>query len=256
MINVNDVTIEADRVYQEMQYHPASSREEAEYQAATTLVVGEVLRQRALQLGLNVQGVEEPTATDDHIEKLIEHDVTIPEASIAECRQYYQANRERFATSPRVTARHILVAGDPRDEGQRVAAHDIAQRLLDRVRKTPTDFVPLAQAHSECPSSQDGGNLGMLERGQTVPEFEKTVFRASEGLIPTLVETRYGYHVVEVLNHQPGQPLAFEDVQEHIRDYLNTRVRRKAIAQYINALLAEARIEGLELDVQRSPLMQ
>ena len=126
MISVNNVTIDAESVYQEMQYHPAPSKEAAEHQAAVTLVVGELLRQRASDLGLNVRHNDEPTADDDHIELLIQRDVHIPEATDAECRTYYEANQDRFYTSPLLDVSHILIAGDPKDEKQRAYAHDIA----------------------------------------------------------------------------------------------------------------------------------
>lgn len=256
MIAVNDVTIDADRVYQEMQYHPAPNKEAAEHQAATTLVVGELLRQRATELGLNVRGTDDPAADDDHIEQLIEHDVHIPEATEEECRAYFDANTERFYTSPLLDVSHILIAGDPKDEGQRAYAHDIADRLLAQVKKKPDDFSRLAKKHSNCDSSGNGGSLGQIEKGQTVPEFERQVFHVQEGLIKSLVETRYGYHIVQIHHRVDGQQLEYDMVKDRIRDYLNEKVRRKAIAQYINALMAEARIDGIELDVQRSPLMQ
>lgn len=256
MISVNNVTIEADSVYQEMQYHPAPDKEAAEHQAAVTLVVGELLRQRATDLGLTVHHNSDPTAEDDHIEQLIEQDVYIPQATGTECRAYYDANQERFYTSPLLDVSHILIAGDPLDERQRAYAHDICDRLLMQVKKNPQDFSGLAQKHSNCDSGGNGGSLGQIEKGQTVTEFERQVFRASEGLIKSLVETRYGYHIVQVHKKVDGQLLDYDMVQSRIRDYLNEKVRRKAVAQYINALMADANIDGIELDIQKSPLMQ
>lgn len=256
MIAVNSVAIESDRVFQEMQYHPAPSKEQAEHQAATTLVVGELLRQRAAELSLAVRHVDDPAADDDHIEQLIAREVHIPEATRAECQAYFNANPERFVTSPLLDVSHILIAGDPKDEARRAYAHDIADRLLAQVKKAPQDFGKLAKAHSNCASSGAGGSLGQIGRGQTVNEFERQVFRVCTGLIKSLVETRYGYHIVLVHQKVDGKPLEFDMVYERIRDYLNEKVRRKAIAQYINALMADAHIEGIELNYTSSPLMQ
>lgn len=256
MISVNSVIIDADSVYQEMQYHPAPNKAAAEHQAAVTLVVGELLRQRALELGLDVRQNDDQTNDDDHIEQLIQHDVQIPQATDAECRTYFQANQDRFYSSPLLDVSHILIAGDPKDEQQRAYAHDIGERLLSQVIKTPGSFSQLAQQHSNCDSSGNGGSLGQIEKGQTVPEFERQVFRASVGLLKSLVETRYGYHLVKVNNKVEGQLLDYDIVADRIRDYLNEKVRRKAIAQYINALMAEAQIEGIDIDFQSSPLMQ
>lgn len=256
MISVNNVSIDADSVYQEMQYHPAPSRDLAEHHAAVTLVVGELLRQRAQDLGLEVRDNNAPTAEDDHIEQLIAQEVAIPDATEDECRKYFETNRDQFYTSPLLDVSHILIAGDPKDEQQRAYAYDIADRLLAQVRKKPDDLRHLARQHSDCDSSGNGGSLGQIEKGQTVSEFERQVFRASVGLLKSLVETRYGYHIVQIHNKVEGQALDYDMVSDRIRDYLNEKVRRKAVAQYINALMAEADIKGIQIDHATSPLMQ
>ena len=79
---------------------------------------------------------------------------------------------------------------------------------------------------------------------------------AKVGLLAKPLETRYGYHVVKVNRYTQGQQLKFEDVQEKIANYLNDRVRNKAIAQYIQNLIADAEIEGYDFSLSASPLVQ
>src|SRR5690554_4567866 len=105
-------------------------------------------------------------------------------------------------------------------------------------------------------SSGDGGHLGQVTRGDTVAEFERIVFNATVGVLPYPVETRYGFHLVRVNRRVDGRLLPFAEVQDRIADYLNERVRRKAVAQYIEQLLANADISGLALQVSASPMMQ
>lgn len=259
MITVNGIAIAPERIFREMQYHPAPSKEEAEHNAAMTLVVGEVLRQRASALGLpqaDIEQLETSAEQEELIEQLIELEVAIPQASRAECEAYFHANPQRFTTSPLLDISHILIAADPQDDVERVAAKEQAEALLLTLQRDPKAMARLAKAHSICSSSGDGGHLGQVTRGDTVAEFERIVFNATVGVLPYPVETRYGFHLVRVNRRVDGRLLPFAEVQDRIADYLNERVRRKAVAQYIEQLLANADISGLALQVSASPMMQ
>ncbi len=94
-IYVNAVEIDDDAVFKEMQFHPAPTREEARDEAAKALVIQELLRQQAVE-----NGILEDTADMDAVEaaalKLMETQVTTPEADSIACRRYYDQNIERF----------------------------------------------------------------------------------------------------------------------------------------------------------------
>ena len=98
------------------------------------------------------------------------------------------------------------------------------------------------------PRTQHGGNLGQLGRGDTVPEFEKALFRTGPtGLLRELVKTRYGFHIVRLEQKHDGRILPYELVADRIADYLTESVRRRAHAQYIARLASAATIEGIAL---------
>lgn len=255
MIYVNEATIADKAVLEEMQYHPAVSQREALFKAAETLIIGELLQQRATALGLAVTPANSKASHEDYLEQLIAADVHIPEATDAECRTYFAQNREKFTTSPLLEARHILLAASPDEDKARLEALTIAEELIKRLNQGE-DFAALARAYSACPSKETGGSLGQISRGQTVPEFERVVFALEPGLQQTPVESRYGFHLVWIERKVLGLPLEFADVREKIRDYLNERVRHKAIAQYIHTLIAKAKIEGFDFTVSNSPLLQ
>lgn len=59
------------------------------------------------------------------------------------------------------------------------------------------DFGALAKAHSDCPSGQRGGDLGSFGRGQMVPEFDQAVFGMEVGSVSDVVETPFGYHLIQ-----------------------------------------------------------
>lgn len=108
-------------------------------------------------------------------------------------------------------------------------------------------FAELARAHSSCPSAETGGHLGQISCGQTVPEFERQVFNSAPGLVTSPLESRYGIHLVMIHQREDARQLPFDLVSDKISDYLNTKVRHQAVAQYIATLIDKANIEGFEL---------
>ncbi|WP_241971683.1 peptidylprolyl isomerase [Aliidiomarina sanyensis] len=255
MIYVNETAIPEQAILAEMQYHPAPSQEVAMKKAAEALVIGELLKQRAQALGLKVTSAKAQAAENDYIERLIEKEVHIPAATEIECEQYFRANRERFTTSPLLEVRHILCAATPEDDKVRMEALTLAEAIIQQLQ-AGGDFTGLANQYSACPSKSTGGSLGQISRGQTVPEFERIVFALEPGLYDSPVETRYGFHIVWVERKIAGQLLEYAQVKEKIRDYLNEKVRHKAIAQYIQTLIGGATIEGYQFELDHSPLMQ
>ncbi|WP_341937473.1 peptidylprolyl isomerase [Marinimicrobium sp. C2-29] len=255
MITVNQTEIPEDKILAEMQYHPADSRREAMFSAAEALIIGELFRQRAKSLGIPVSDDTVESSDEDFIEALIEQEVAIPEATDQDCRQYYEANPSKFETSPLLELKHILLTVPKEDDAGRAEAKVRADALLD-ILKGGADFSKLARRESNCPSKETGGSLGQISKGQTVAEFERQVFAAEPGLMPRPVESRYGFHLVFIERKIPGRSLPYEEVSGQIADYLNDKVRRKAIAQYIQVLISEAEIEGYDFQVDGSPLMQ
>lgn len=252
MITVNARTISERDVLGEMQYHPADSQQAAMRKAAECLIIGELLRQRAAQLSLH----DEAASQDDQLDKLLGIEVQVPEAGEAECRRYFENNRARFVSSPLVAVRHILLLAPPDDARARHEALAIAENLIATLKRGPDAFFELAAAHSRCESAKAGGSLGQLSKGQTVAEFERQVFGAPPGLIGNPVETRYGVHVVRVDHREEGRALPYELVRERVAHYLNEKVRRKAIAHYLQYLISQADIRGYDFGLSPSPLMQ
>lgn len=251
MITVDGTPIVEEQVAREVQYHPAATLEQAHAEAARALVVRELLLQEARRQALRDEDEESAVA------QLLEQAVQVPEPGEPECRRYFTHNRDRFKSPSCVQAQHILIAAAPDDAGERLAARDRAEELLDAVRREPERFEALAQAHSACPSAQEGGHLGLLTKGQTVPEFDNTVFRLDAGaLCAHPVETRYGFHVVRVNRRVDGQPLPFDAVRSRIAEYLHEQTWRRAVSQYVQRLAAQAEITGLDMGAGETPLVQ
>ncbi len=255
-IKVNGVALAQEAIAQELQYHPASTRQEAIFLASQALVLRELIQQRIAELDLQVEVAAGESEEEALTRTLLEREVPLPHADEAVCRQYFERNRARYASAPLLAARHILLACPADDAEQRSELREQAEALLAQLRVDGTRFAELALAHSSCPSKEQGGALGQISQGQTVPEFERQLFRLPLGLAGQPLESRYGFHVVWVDQRIEGQLLPFELVQGSIRAELDQRVWQVAVAQYLKNLVSMADIQGIVLDGAESPLMQ
>ncbi len=119
------------------------------------------------------------------------------------------------------------------------------------------DFGRAARELSNCPSGEHGGELGWLAAADCAPEFAREVLGHAEiGVLPRLVHSRFGLHVVEVLQREPGAAQAFEDVLGSVRMALRQQSWVTAMRQCLQVLAGQAHIEGVELDSADSPLVQ
>jgi peptidyl-prolyl cis-trans isomerase C len=180
-------------------------------------------------------------ALDDEqaaIDALLDREIKVPGASDEECRRYYDAHQKLFIAGEIVFARHILFAvtsGGPVDDVRRQA-----ERTLNEVAAHRDRFESVAAKFSNCPSGAQGGALGRLARGETVPEFEQAVFgSALTGVLPHVVRTRYGFHVVAVDRREPGRLLPFDAVREAIARHLESRAEERAVGQYLQLLMSD-----------------
>lgn len=255
IVRVNGVEITPKAIAQELQYHPAQSQREATFYAVQALVIAELLKQKAAELGVSVQAQNGESDAEAATRAVLEQEVQTPEIEDEQIERYYASNPKKFTTPPLVSARHILLAADPQDEIDRSQQQEIAKQLIAKLQ-SGASFAQLAQSHSACPSKQHGGELGQLSKGQTVPEFERSILRLPLGLASTPIETRYGYHIVDILQRVEGELLPLHLVKERIAQELAQRVWHKGVAQYLQMLVAQATVEGIVLDGAQSPLLQ
>ncbi|WP_095148366.1 peptidylprolyl isomerase [Pseudomonas sp. Irchel s3a18] len=256
IISVNQVPITPEAMARELQYHPAPSREEAVYQAARALVIRELLQQRIAELGLSLQLGAGENEEEAATRLLLEREVQVPECDEATCERYYDSNRARFHSAPLLAVRHILLECAPDDAEARSLAHVQAEILVQRLEEFPGSFAELAQKYSACPSKAQGGSLGQISKGQTVPELERQLFTLAPGLASKPLESRFGWHVVSVDQRIEGKALPYEVVSTAIRTQLQQGVWQKALVQYLQTLIGAADVRGIHLQGADSPLVQ
>lgn len=255
-IEVNGIKISPEEINAEVQYHPAESLTTAKYNAMRALVVRELLIQRAAELGLcqHEEAIKNP---DKIIEDLLAQEIEIPEADGETIRRYYDNNKSRFFTSPLFEVSHILFLAPPDNEDARSDAFLKAEKAIATLRKEPHLFEAMAKDQSACSSAKDGGRLGQISRGQTMPAFEAALFQMKAGDVSyEPVATEVGYHIIKVHQRADGQQLPFENVAEWITGELKDRSWKKAVHQYIQLLAGRSKISGFRMEGVKTPLIQ
>ncbi|WP_314384189.1 peptidylprolyl isomerase [Pseudomonas brenneri] len=256
MVSVNGVQIAPEAMAHELQYHPAESREEAVFLAARALVIRELLQQRIRELGVQLEIGAGENEEEAATRLLLEREVKVPECDEATCVRYFESNRGRFHSAPLLAVRHILLECAPDDAEARHQALSQAEVLLLSLEEAPGAFAELALKYSACPSKAQGGSLGQVSKGQTVPELERQLFTLAPGLASKPLESRYGWHVICVDQRIEGQPLPYEVVATAIRTQLQQGVWQKALVQYLQTLVGAADVRGIALQGADSPLVQ
>jgi len=259
-ISVNGVAIEESAVLAEAQQHPAKSPGEALLQAARALVIREVLLQEARKLVVEATPQENADGSveaheDALIRQLMEQEIDTPTADEEIRRRFYEVNKHRFKSETIYEARHILLANG--EDGKAKDNGELAQSLIETLTHKPHLIKQLAKEYSDCSSKNEGGNLGQLTTGSTVPEFEAVLEKMEPGQIwPEPVQSRFGQHIIYLVNKIPGEVLPFDYVEEKIGAWLEASSWSKGVSQYISILAGKATITGIDLDGATSPLVQ
>jgi len=225
----------------------------------------ELLRQAAIDGGLlaadDAPGLDGATseAASAAIETLLDTQLEVPEPSEQACRRHFDAQQAQYRSGDRAQVRHVLFAVTPGVDVRRLRERAEALLLELRCRRDGEDdrFPARAAELSNCPSGAAGGDLGWLRREDCAPEFARELFAGAEvGVLPRLVHSRFGLHVVEVLAREAGHAPDFEAVRGAVALALRQQAFVRALRQYLQLLAGAARVEGVDLDSADTPLVQ
>jgi peptidyl-prolyl cis-trans isomerase C len=156
--------------------------------------------------------------------------------------QFYANNS--FKQGERVRASHILVlVPEGSDAAAKEQARAKAADILKEV-KAGKDFAELAKQYSQDPGSAPaGGDLGYFERGQMVGPFEEAAFSLMPGATSELVESRFGFHIIKLVDKQAARTIPLEEVRERIESYLKDQKREEQMQAFVNDLRSKAKVE-------------
>ncbi len=167
-------------------------------------------------------------------------------------RAYYDQHRDQYRMPEQVKVSHILIKtplpgpdGKVDEKGVAEAQHR-AEDLLKQL-KSGAKLEDLAKKYSEDPgSAKQGGSLGWIGKGQTVPEFEKVAFSLPKGETSGLVKSSYGFHIIRVDDKQEAHLKTLDEVKAEIEPILKHQKGQQIVQQKADALLKQARAQGLD----------
>lgn len=154
-------------------------------------------------------------------------------------RAFYEQHPAQFTERGGVRARHILVAAGPDAAApDRADARERARRLRADAADG-ADFAALAREHSDDPASAaEGGDLGLVVEGRTAPAFEAALFALEPGELSEVVETPFGFHVIQMVERRDDRVLPFEEARGPIRELLLQQEQQARTAAFIDELKA------------------
>ena len=257
-IKLNGVVLPSHMIAAEAQHHPSQTPAAAFQAAARALIVRTLLLEEANRDGITAKpeliapGKRE---LDDEarIRALMEARIPVFDPDEDQCRAFYDAAPSRFRSPELYEASHILFLAHPHDTQAYAAAIERAEIAIAELTKSPRRFEAIARERSECDSRANGGRLGQIVPGETVPEFEKALQGLEEGRIAAEpVQSRFGAHVLKLDARAAGEVLPFEYVREKIGCYLVERQWRHDVSAYIQRLVGRAQVEGVEFSTNKT----
>lgn len=168
--------------------------------------------------------------------------VTVPDVDV---RKFYDDNQDKFVKPEQVKASHILVTvAEDADEATQKAAKEKIEDLQKQVN-AGTDFAELAKGNSDCPSKEQGGDLGFFGRKQMVQPFEEAAFSTETGKVSDIVKTRFGYHLIKVADKKAEETVPFDEVKQKISDFLSQKELDAKFASYLEEIRTKADIKKM-----------
>ncbi len=193
--------------------------------------------------GVSAKEIKSTMGKNLTIQRFVEEEfvnkIEVPEE---ELKAYYEEHPDFFKTPEQVKASHILIKCDPNaGDAERTEARKKIERVKEKLEEGGI-FADLAQGYSEGPSKDNGGALGYIQRGQTVKPFEEAAFALKPGEISDIVETKFGFHLIQVTDKKPAGMKSFEESKERIQQYLQRSKVSESVAAYLESLKEEADI--------------
>jgi len=232
----------------------AEEMEKAMGDIVKQLPPGVKLEEAVAQMGMTTEKVRYDLEADLRIRKLLDgHTASLPPVSEEEIGAFYKDSPQNFAMPESVHVRHILLSADENaDAAAKAQKREKAEALRKQI-EGGADFAQIAKDNSDCPSKDKGGDLGELTRGRAVKPFEDAAFSQEVNALGPVVETEFGYHIIQVLEKKEARTIPLAEVHDKIATHLGNERKQKAVGEYVEALKGKAAITYAEPPAKAAP---
>lgn len=229
-------TADEQNVEQQIQQYKSQSGGEEQFRKA--------LAQQGMTEDTLKKDVQKQLILQKFIKNEFESNVSV---SDSEAQEFYDENPDYFTQKEQVQAQHIIIrveqdAAEEKVEEARKKIEQVQQKL-----ENGGNFANLAKEYSEGPSSKDGGSLGFIQRGQMVPEFEKTAFDLQPGEVSDIIRTQFGFHIVKVNDRKEEELSPYQEVKADIVNHLKTVKMDKEVQSFLEEKKKDMNIERYAL---------
>lgn len=165
---------------------------------------------------------------------------SLPQPAPEHISEYYEQNKDRFKSPEKVRVAHIVKHINWQTDEK--TAHDIILEAQNEL-KNGADFETVVAKYSDCPDN--GGDLGDIEKGQMVEEFEDVVFNLGLNQLSGVFRTRFGFHIAKLYDRKPQTLQTLDQTKDYITRELKDQMQRNVLYQLVDRLKAEAKIEEI-----------
>ncbi len=174
------------------------------------------------------------------VESQVPTNMVVTDQEIAD---FYAQEKERFVMPESVSARHILLKVEKTDADTVRAEKKAKAEALHKQLVGGADFAKLASENSDCPSKERGGDLGSFGRGQMVKAFEDAAFSQATNAIGPVIETDFGYHIIQVTGRQAAGTTSLEEVKPRLAEHLKQKKQMAVFETLMEGLKSKATIK-------------
>ncbi|MGK0185531.1 MAG: peptidyl-prolyl cis-trans isomerase C [Verrucomicrobiales bacterium] len=214
-------------------------------QVKSKLPDGMTLESYLKGIGVKLEAFRSYAAEQVLINKLsAKRTADVPKPTAEDIQFYYKQNPDYFNQKERARVSHVLISTinaltDEQRAAKRAEAEVVRRRLL---AEGPESFAKLASEVSNCPSKEQGGDLGMIEKGKMIAAFDTAAFSQEVGAIGRVIRTPKGYHVLKVTDRVPEKQVTLKEAAKDIEAVLLFNARDQAMDGYLKTLRLSAKV--------------
>ena len=198
--------------------------------------------------GLSEEKFKEQVKEQLMVIKLIDQEVkakVVPPTD-SEIEDFYKQQESEMVEPEQVQVRHILIKFDENTDKKKALKK--IREILKETKKGKESFAELARKYSEDPSAARGGDIGFFIRGQMVRKFEEAAFALKVGEISNVVETDYGYHIIQCIGKKAAEKKSLEEIRAYLQNFIFQKRMEERYGEWLRRLRDRASITRSEID--------